>query len=60
MWRRTAREPALRRQVITDGHAPSEYRVDTVRNLDGWYRAFAVQPGEALYLAPEARVPVWQ
>jgi putative endopeptidase len=59
MWRRTAREPALRRQVITDGHAPAEYRVDTVRNLDAWYRAFTVQPGEALYLAPDARVPVW-
>jgi putative endopeptidase len=58
-WRRAVREPALRRQVITDSHAPAEYRGDTVRNLDAWYRAFGVQPGEKLYLAPEARVPVW-
>jgi predicted metalloendopeptidase len=58
-WRRAVREPSLRRQVITDGHAPAEYRGDTVRNLDAWYGAFGVQAGESLYLAPEARVPVW-
>jgi predicted metalloendopeptidase len=58
-WRRKAREPALRRQVLTDGHAPAEYRGDTVRNLDAWYTAFGVRPGETLYLAPEDRVRVW-
>jgi predicted metalloendopeptidase len=30
-----------------------------VRNLDAWYKAFNVQPGQALYLAPEDRVRVW-
>jgi putative endopeptidase len=30
-----------------------------VRNLDSWYEAFAVQPGQKLYLAPAERVPVW-
>jgi predicted metalloendopeptidase len=58
-WRRKAREPALRRQVLTNGHAPSEYRGDTVRNLDAWYTAFGVKPGDALYLAPADRVRVW-
>jgi predicted metalloendopeptidase len=58
-WRRKAREPALRRQVLTNGHAPAEYRGDTVRNLDAWYTAFGVKPGDALYLAPEQRVRVW-
>ena len=53
------REPALRRQVLTNGHAPAEYRGDTVRNLDAWYTAFDVKPGDALYLAPEQRVRVW-
>ena len=37
---------------MTDGHAPAEYRADTVRNLDAWYAAFDVKPGQALYLAP--------
>jgi len=58
-WRSKEREPALRQQIITDGHAPAEYRSDTVRNLDAWYAAFVVKPGEALYLAPADRVRVW-
>ena len=41
------REPALRNQLITDGHAPEEYRADTARNLDAWYPAFQVQLGPA-------------
>jgi predicted metalloendopeptidase len=58
-WREKTREPALREQILSDGHAPSEYRADTVRNLDGWYPAFDVTSGQTLYLAPEARVRVW-
>jgi predicted metalloendopeptidase len=58
-WRRKAREPALRRQILTDGHAPAEYRGVTVRNLDAWYAAFRVEPGQALYLPPDQRVRVW-
>ena len=58
-WRGKAREQSLRRQVITDGHAPEEYRADTVRNLDAWYGAFGVQAGQKLYLAPRERVRVW-
>jgi putative endopeptidase len=58
-WRQKIREPALRQRIVTDGHAPDEYRADTVRNLDGWYAAFDVKPGQKLYLAPQARVQVW-
>ena len=58
-WREKVREEALREQVQTDGHAPAEYRADTIRNLDAWYPAFNVKPGEKLYLSPEDRVQVW-
>ena len=58
-WRTKSREPALRNQILTDGHAPDEYRASTVRNLDAWYRAFGVKPGDRLYLAPAERVSVW-
>ncbi len=54
-----AREAALRQQVLTDPHSPGQYRADTVRNLDAWYPAFNVKPGEALYLAPADRVKIW-
>lgn len=53
------REPALKRRVVTNGHAPPEYRADTVRNLDAWYGTFNVQPGQKLYLAPQDRARIW-
>lgn len=58
-WRRYQTEDALRRQVATDNHATGEYRSDTVRNVDAWYRAFGVAPGDKLYLRPEDRVGIW-
>jgi putative endopeptidase len=58
-WRGKQRPESLRIQLTTDGHAPDEYRADTVRNVDAWYQAFDVRPGRKLYLAPEARVRVW-
>jgi hypothetical protein len=39
--------------------APEALRMSTVRNLDVWYDAFGVVPGERLYLEPSARVRVW-
>jgi putative endopeptidase len=53
------REAALRQQVLTDSHSPAEYRADTVRNIDAWYSAFDVKPGQTLYLAPADRVRIW-
>ena len=53
------REGALRQQVLTDPHSPGQFRADTVRNLDGWYAAFDVKPGQTLYLAPADRVHIW-
>lgn len=58
-WATKTREEALRQQVLTDGHAPGQYRALTVRNLDGWYTAFNVEQGATLYLAPGQRVRVW-
>jgi putative endopeptidase len=43
----------------TNGHSPGEFRALTVRNLDGWYVAFGVEPGAELYLAPAQRVRIW-
>jgi putative endopeptidase len=59
VWRRNYREPNLRQRLLTDPHSPSEQRVATVRNLDPWYQAYNVQPGQKLYLAPADRVRIW-
>jgi putative endopeptidase len=58
-WGSKTREAALREDVMTDPHAPSEYRALEVRNIDAWYDAFNVKPGEKLYLAPGDRVRIW-
>jgi putative endopeptidase len=58
-WREKLRDEVLRVALATDGHAPPHYRTLTVRNIDAWYGAFGVAPGDALFLAPTARVRVW-
>ncbi len=58
-WRKMQTEAALRRQITTDHHAPGEYRSDTVRNVEAWYKAYNTAPGDKLYLKPEDRVAIW-
>jgi putative endopeptidase len=58
-WRTEYREARLRQRIISNVHAPAEFRADTVRNLDAWYEAFGVKTGEKLYLAPAQRVRIW-
>ncbi|MEG8222199.1 M13 family peptidase [Sphingomonas sp. HH69] len=59
VWRRNYREANLRQRLVTDPHAPSQYRADIVRNFDSWYEAFKPAPGGKLYLEPKARVKIW-
>ena len=59
-WQEKDREDAERQQILTDPHSPGKYRVNgIVRNIDAWYKAFNIQPGDKLYLAPEQRVHIW-
>jgi putative endopeptidase len=58
-WASKSREAAIRQQVLTDPHAPAQFRAATVRNIDAWYAAFDVQPGQKLYLVPPDRVRIW-
>ncbi|MCB2067959.1 MAG: M13 family metallopeptidase [Erythrobacter sp.] len=60
VWRGMSRPEALRNQILTDPHPPSEFRLNNaVRHIDAWYDAFNVQPGDALYLPPEDRIRIW-
>ena len=59
-WRERHRDGALRAQVLSNPHSPSAFRVNgVVRNVDGWYTAFDIKPGDKCYLPPDKRVPVW-
>jgi putative endopeptidase len=60
VWRAKMRPDALKQQVASDSHSPARFRVDgPLRNVDAWYNAFGVKPGDALYLKPEDRVHIW-
>ncbi|MBH1991548.1 MAG: M13 family peptidase [Sphingomonadaceae bacterium] len=59
VWRRNYREANLRQRLVTDPHAPSQYRADIVRNFDSWYKAFKPTPGGKIYLDPQDRVKIW-
>lgn len=60
VWRSAQREAAGRQRLLTDPHSPEEYRTNgAVRNHDAWYKAFNVQPGDKLYLAPQDRVSIF-
>ena len=60
VWRTLIRDQRLKNQVMTDPHSPAEFRVNgSVRNMDAWYEAFGVKPGDKLYLPPEERVRIW-
>ncbi len=58
-WAVKSRPETLRRIALTNEHAPEQFRAQTVRNLDAWYPAFNVKPGQKLYLAPDKRVKIW-
>jgi putative endopeptidase len=58
-WRVKITDDALRTQATTDVHSPQIYRTSTVRNMDAWYAAFDVVPGQRLYLEPKDRAHIW-
>jgi predicted metalloendopeptidase len=58
-WRKAQSESAFRQQIATDTHPPGEYRSDTVRNVESWYKAYEIAPGDKLYLKSEDRVGIW-
>jgi putative endopeptidase len=59
IWRQKYRDAALLQQVTVDPHTPGFLRPNVVRNVDAWYTAFGVKPGQTLYLAPADRIKVW-
>lgn len=60
VWRSLYREEAMRNQVQTGPHSPPQFRVNgAVQNVDSWYEAFNVKPGDKLYVAPDKRIRIW-
>lgn len=59
-WRSKGRDEEVVRRLATDPHSPDEFRCNgVVRNIDEFYEAWAVAPGDRLYLKPQDRVRIW-
>jgi len=60
IWRRKYREDELVRRLVIDPHSPSTYRANgPVSNLDEFYEAFDVKPGDKLFKPKEERIQIW-
>ena len=60
IWRTNVLPETQAQLILTDPHAPGLYRCNgPVSNIDAWYQAFNVQPGDKMYKKPEARIKVW-
>ena len=60
IWRSKMRDEQMRVQVMTNPHSPGEYRANgPVSNVDAFYDAFSVKPGDKMYRAPDQRVRIW-
>ncbi|MFI5148699.1 MAG: M13 family metallopeptidase [Bacteroidia bacterium] len=59
-WMTARRDEAMARQIMTDVHAPAQWRVNgPLSDIDGFYDAFPVKPGDKMYKAPKDRVKIW-
>ncbi len=60
VWKTKYREESLVNLIKSNPHSPAKYRINgPLRNVDAWYEAFNVKPGDKLYVAPKDRVRIW-
>ncbi|WP_183566687.1 M13 family metallopeptidase [Mucilaginibacter sp. SP1R1] len=60
VWRGSQRPEAAAQRILTDPHSPEQYRTNApITNIDAWYKAFNIQPGDKLYKKPADRIKVW-
>ena len=60
IWRSKSRPDYAELLLTVDPHSPAEFRCNgIVRNVEAFYKAFEVDPKDALWLAPNERVSIW-
>lgn len=60
VWRSSQRPEAAAQRILVDPHSPENFRTNApITNIDAWYKAFDIQPGNKLYKAPEDRIKIW-
>jgi len=60
VWRNNTVAETAAQLILTDPHSPGEHRANgPIVNMDAWYNAFNVRPGDKMYVAPENRIHIW-
>lgn len=60
VWRNNTVPETAAQLILTDPHSPGEHRCNgPIVNMDAWYAAFNVQPGDKMYVAPDKRIKIW-
>lgn len=60
VWRNNILPEAAAQRILTDNHSPGLYRSNgPLTNIDAFYKAFNVKPGDNMYKAPELRTRIW-
>jgi putative endopeptidase len=60
VWRSNTLNDTKAQLIVTDPHSPAEYRtIGAPVNMDAWYEAFNIRPGDKLYKKPEDRIKIW-
>jgi putative endopeptidase len=60
VWRGNILPETAAQYILTDPHSPEQYRtIGAPVNMDAWYKAFDIQPGNKLYKKPEERIKIW-
>ena len=60
LWAQNVRPQEIIRRTKTDVHSLGKWRVNgALRNIEGFYEAFGIKEGDAMYMAPEERINIW-
>lgn len=60
VWRSNTLPETAAQLILTDPHSPGMHRANgPIVNMDAWYEAFNVQPGDKMYVAPDKRIRIW-
>ena len=60
VWKGNILNESAAQLIVTDTHSPGPYRtIGAPVNMDAWYNAFDIKPGNKLYKKPEERIRIW-
>ena len=59
-WRINAHDEAIREQTVSDPHSYDRFRaIGPLQNVEAWYAAFGIKPGDKMYREPGLRAQIW-